>query len=314
MSTELTTASANLIEIETQLVREWLTFSELNGASKSTLTAYEKGLRVFADWLKENGTGNVTPTTILKFKAELAGKYSIQTTNLRLTAVRSFYRFLVLTERIAFNPASEIKGVKRPKARQHKRQALGNGEMKALFESCDDSRDGKRTLAILSLMGYCALRQIEINRANIGDLDDIDGRMVLYVQGKGHTEKDEFVIIPTHQETTIREWLAVRMTITPHQDDDALFVSFSNRTYGKRISTRSIQELTKARFADSGIVGSKKTTHSLRHSALTNAYRNGASPMQVQALGRHQSFDTTLIYIHETNRIDNPPEDLICYQ
>jgi len=60
-------------------------------------------------------------------------------------------------------------------------------------------------------------------------------------------------------------------------------------------------------------VGDNKTTHSLRHSAITNAIRNGASPMQVQAMARHSSFDTTLNYVHEVDRIDNPAEDLISY-
>lgn len=62
------------------------------------------------------------------------------------------------------------------------------------------------------------------------------------------------------------------------------------------------------------MVGNAKTTHSLRHSAITNAIRRGASPMQVQAMARHASFDTTLGYYHEVSRLDDPAEDLIHYE
>lgn len=49
-------------------------------------------------------------------------------------------------------------------------------------------------------------------------------------------------------------------------------------------------------------------------SAITNAIRNGASPMQVQAMARHASFDTILGYYYEVNRIDNPAEGFIILQ
>jgi integrase/recombinase XerC/integrase/recombinase XerD len=60
-------------------------------------------------------------------------------------------------------------------------------------------------------------------------------------------------------------------------------------------------------------VGEQKTGHSVRHSAITNAIRNGASPMQVQAMARHASFDTTLGYYHEVSRLDDPAEDRVRY-
>ena len=99
-----------------------------------------------------------------------------------------------------------------------------------------------------------------------------------------------------------------------HGDDDALFISLSNRSRGQRLATRSIRAMVKARFKQADVVGNRKSTHSLRHSAITNAIRRGASPMQVQAMARHASFDTTLGYYHETARVDDPAEDLIHYE
>ena len=71
--------------------------------------------------------------------------------------------------------------------------------------------------------------------------------------------------------------------------------------------------MVKDRFRLAGVVNGGKTTHSLRHSAISNAIRNGAEPIQVQAMARHQSFDTTLSYYHEISRTEKPAEDLIEY-
>ncbi|RLC75123.1 MAG: hypothetical protein DRI81_12630 [Chloroflexi bacterium] len=100
----------------------------------------------------------------------------------------------------------------------------------------------------------------------------------------------------------------------PYSGDDApLFVSLSNRTRGNRLTTRAIRAIVKDRYAQAGVVGNRKTTHSLRHSAITNAIRRGATPMQVQAMARHSSFDTTLGYFHQEARTANPAEDFIEY-
>ena len=142
-------------------------------------------------------------------------------------------------------------------------------------------------------------------------IDIIRDKMRLKVrQGKGYKEADEIVIIPRDQEQVIHAWIAERKKIS---QEGALFISLSNRSKGARLSLRAIRYIAKERYAAAGVVGDKKSTHSLRHSAITNAIRNGASPMQVQAMARHASFNTTLGYIHSVNRIDNPAEDFIRY-
>lgn len=71
--------------------------------------------------------------------------------------------------------------------------------------------------------------------------------------------------------------------------------------------------MIKARYRQAGVAGNRKTSHSLRHSAITNAIRHGGTPLQVQALAGHASFDTTLAYFHGEARTANPAEDLISY-
>jgi len=297
------------------LIAEWLQYEAERGASQATMTTYKKSIEVFRDWVLANGLddpGIIKPSDMRRYKKDLAEQYAPQTVNLRLSGARSFFRFLVNTDRILANPAAEVQGVKRSKSRRHRREELTTEEVRAVLADCrvDTTPEGKRDLAIITLMAFCALRSIEINRANLDNLKTEQDRMILEVQGKGYQEADEIVIIPRDQEQVIRSWIAERKKISK---TGPLFISMSNRTRGARLSLRAIRDLVKERYKMAGVVGDKKTTHSLRHSAITNAIRNGASPLQVQAMARHSSFDTTLGYIHAVNRIDNPAEDMIRY-
>ena len=296
------------------LINEWLNYEAARGASAATLQTYKKSIEVFRDWVIENGLQDpqiVRPSDIRNFKKGLSDQYAPQTVNLRLSGVRSFFRFLVNTDRLLANPAADIRGIKRSKTKRHKREELTSEEVRAVLATCNGQKpQDKRDLAILTLMAYCGLRSVEINRANIANLKTDNDRLVLEVQGKGYKEADEIVIIPRDQEQVIHAWIAYRKEI---DQEGPLFISLSNRSKGARLSLRAIRYIAKKRFAAAGVVGDKKSTHSLRHSAITNAIRNGASPMQVQAMARHASFDTTLGYIHSVNRIDSPAEDFIRY-
>ena len=320
MSTDLTISQGQRDAITTavtDLVDEWLRYCrDADDTSPATLQAYRRGLGVWADWLRESGNaGVVTPATVVRFKGWLQARYSPQTVNLRLSAVRSFYRWCVVTERLPTSPAGSVKGVKRSNSKQHKRDALTNGEVLDVLVTCDPGTlPGVRDRALLTLMVFCAMREVEVHRANIGNLKTQGDRLVLEVQGNGRREADEVVVIPRDREHVIRDCLAHRMTFREHGQGDPLFVSLSNRTRGQRLSTRAIRAIVKARYRQAGVVGYRKTTHSLRHSAITNSIRHGATPMQVQAMARHTSFDTTLGYFHEESRTANPAEDFISYE
>ena len=300
----------NLVKSTYDFIENWIENERLQGKSEATLESYRRGLARFTKYLAENGITNPTPTDISEFRVYLLATYSAQSVNLSLSAVRSFYRYLVAVGAMPYSIASDVKGAKRAKANQHKRSELSAGEVLDVLATCDDTPEGIRDRAIITLMAYCGLRAIEIQRANLDNLK-INGRMVLWVQGKGRTEADELVVIPRGQEIVIRRWLAERKKLSTAEP--ALFVSLSKRNQGERLSTRAIRNLVKEHYRKAGVDDDTKTTHSLRHSAITSAIRHGATPMQVQAMARHASFDTTLNYVHEVNRLDSPAEDLIKY-
>jgi site-specific recombinase XerD len=296
-------------------VEHWLEHCKTNDdASEATITAYRTSIDVWIDWLaSKRHSAPVTPQDVSAFKEWLKKHYSAQTANIRLTAVRSFYAWMVNTGRLPISPAANVKGVKRAKSRMHKRDALTDVEVERVLATCDATPEGLRDKAIIALKAYCALRDIEIHRANLDSLRTQAERMVLVVHGKGHSEADRIVVIPVDKELLVRDWLHARAKVAGLDKNEPLFVSLSRRSLGQRLSLSAIRRMAKARFAEAGVVGDTKTSHSLRHSAITNAIRHGATPLQVQEMAGHTSFDTTLIYYHETDRLSNPAEDLIDY-
>ena len=307
----ITQADQKAIITQDFIVR-WMDHERMRGQSPRTLETYLRGFERFGRWLVDQGIEAPTARDIAQFKADLAERYAVQTVNLTLTAVRSFYRYLVSIEAITSNPAREIPGIKRPKARRHKRSALTAAEVRAVLDACDPGTvAGIRDKAIIMLMVYCGLRTIEIHRADIKDLGSEGDRMTLYVTGKGHREADATAVIPRDQERVIRAWITERRRLG--DQDPALFVSLSPRSKGRRLSTRAIREMVTGYYDLAGVAGENKTTHSLRHTAITTYIKAGGDLMGAQALARHESPETTTGYIHEVNRISNPPEDLISY-
>lgn len=313
MSAIRTTVSAELVPRVSldELVSAWSEYLAVDRA-ETTRAAYLKGLRLFREWLQAAGLdlARVRPADVRTWREHLKETYAAQTVNLWLSAVRRFYAFLVEEYNAPIlNPAAEVRGAsRRGQSRRHKRDELTSSEVLVVLVTCDDSDAGIRDQAILSLMAYCALRTVEVHRSDIVDLQTRDNRTVLWIRGKGHEEADDFVVLPATAEAAVQSWIAAR-----GKESGPLFRSLSRQNRDNRLSLRAIRGMVKARFDNAGVVGDRKSTHSLRHSAISSAIRHGAEPLQVQAMARHRSFDTTLGYYHEIARTTNPAEDLVDY-
>jgi len=272
-----------------------------------TAITYKRGVTKFIDWL---GTTPPVPDTIRKWKADLLkDKKRTASVNVWLAGLRSFFGWLAEEGQIPFDPTQAIKGAKRKGANSsHVRELLTDREMVRLLEQPNrETREGVRDFAILSIMAYTAARGIEIHRADLEDLRTMDGALVLKVQGKGRDEKGETLVLSHEAENAVRDWLVLR-----GQEAGALFTSGSNKSRGERLSRRSLREIVKDYMIAAGIHGNK-TTHSLRHTAITNAIRHGVPIQKVKGMSRHASLDTLMIYYHEVDRLSDPAERYINY-
>ena len=274
---------------------------------QDTAITYHRGVLKFVTWL---GNTQPVPDTIRRWKADLLkDKKRTASVNVWLAGLRSFFGWLAEEGQIPFDPTQAIKGAKRKGANSaHVRELLTDREVvRLLAQPNRESREGVRDYAILSIMVYTAARGIEIHRADLEDLKTMDGALVLKVQGKGRDEKGEMLVLSHEAENAVRDWLALR-----GQEAGALFTSSSNKSKGERLSRRALREIVKDYMNAAGIHGNK-TTHSLRHTAITNAIRHGVPIQKVKGMSRHASLDTLMIYYHEVDRLSDPAERHISY-
>lgn len=293
------------ISLISERFAQWLDGIE---ATDDTRDTYEHAITLFLVWA--NDLKLITPEVFREWRNSLIGAPT--TINLYLSVIRSFYGWCADQGYIDLSPLAGIKGLKRPGANMtYQRDGLTADEVRKVMSMCGDSQIGIRDCAIIVLMAYAGLRTIEVYRADMVDLRTRGDRRILWVHGKGHTSKDDFVVISSIANEYLNRWLANR---PKEKASSSLFISLSNRSFGDRLSRSAIRRLVKHYFELANIVDDRKTTHSLRHSAITFAIRGGATPIQAQKFARHIDPKTTMKYYHELDRTEAPAEDLISYE
>ena len=271
-------------------------------ATPNTVRTYRGSLKQWFLYLRQNQIGHPDSETVRQYRQELqnSGKKPTTVKNY-IIAVKRFFEW---TEEAGFYPniAKYIKSGHLSK--NFKKDYLTSSQAKKILDEIDRSTlKGKRDYAMLVTMLTMGLRTIEITRANIEDIRTKGDATVLYVQGKGHEEKDDLIRMPYHVETAIRDYLSVRNIANPSAP---LFVSTSNHNHNGRMTTRSIRRIVKTAFISAGFNSPRLTAHSTRHTAATLSLLNGATLQQTQELLRHKNISTTEIYAHNIDATTNP--------
>lgn len=275
-------------------------------ATPKTIETYTKAIRQFLIYLKVNDIKQPNRADIIAYKEYVASKYKPTTAQNYLMAVKQFFKWTA-QEGIYPNIADNVKAVKLDKG--HKKDYLTTAQVKNMLSTADCSTlKGLRDYAILALMVTTGLRTIEIVRANFEDMRTVADFTALYIQGKGHTEKTEFVKLTQPVENAIRLYLKFRGKV---KGTDPLFCSCSNRDKNQRMTTRSISRIAKTHLIQAGLNSDRLTAHSLRHTTATLNLLNGGSVEETQQLLRHTSINTTLIYSHALERAKNNSEERI---
>ena len=287
---------------------EWLALEVESGQiSEATAATYKNGLRKFAKW-GASDPEHTNDDAIKEWIASLRAAGMAQNTiSVWFAGVRAFFQWAISKHHVTADPTQGVKrGKRKGTARKHKREMLTDDEMIRVL----NSHLSTRNRALVFLLAYTGARGIELHRANIEDMRTDGGELVLHVQGKGEIEKDEKIILAhPDAKNSIYNYLSERKA-----NSGPLFVSEGNRTAGERLGSRAIRRIVRDVLDDAGITSRNKTTHSFRHSAITNAIQNGASLLDAQAMARHASANTTQIYYHHLDRMTNAAEKRIDYR
>jgi len=208
----------------------------------------------------------------------------------KLSAIRSFYRYLMREGMITTNP---IEKASSPKLDKRLPSFLTLDEIKRLLEAADLSDPaGQRDRALLELLYASGLRVSELAQLNLEQVD-LDTNEVR-VWGKG--SKERVVLMGKPAAEALNTYLTQgRPKLLGKKKNSAFFLNPD----GGRLSERSIQRMLE-KYAKLAGIGKRVHPHMLRHTFATHLLDGGADLRVVQELLGHTSLNTTQIYTHVT--------------
>lgn len=260
--------------------------------NKNSKKLYRRTLRQFFAWIKENNyqLNDIARSHILEYQNSLLDrKLTALTVGSYLTVVKLFFEW-TNDNLIYKNVAKNIKAPTRKNG--FIKQPLTPGQTTDLLEHLQTTN--KRDYAIINLIVRTGLRTIEVHRANVEDIKMRGSQRILEIQGKGHNDKNNFVMLTPKAYKPIEDYLNARGV---KDNTEPLFTSKSNRTRSARLATRSISRIAKEGLQAIGLDENIYTAHSLRHTAGTNILiaTQGNYKMAQQTL-RHANPATTQLY------------------
>lgn len=286
-------------------IDRFLRDAQINEVTKKN---YRSTLTHFFEW---HGNSSLpTKQDILSYLDTLrSGGLNENSVTTKLAALKSFFSYYS-AEGLP-NPTAQIKSAKRPS--EHLKDSLTRDEVRRLMDFECYSVVDYRDKAVLMLKLAAGLRDVELYRANIGDLSHKRDQRILYVCGKGRTSKDEWVILRPEVYSTLLEYLRERGN---PKSDEPLIATHGNKGSG-RASARTLHRITYSRLLDAGLKRQRISPHTLRHTCADLAIlgmeeeHGVADPLKVQKLLRHKSINTSLKYIRNASRLTNGAEHYI---
>ena len=272
--------------------------------SPNTAAAYAQDLDCFLIWASNCGIDvlQATHRDFRRFLSSLSGAgYAKTTVNRRLSAVRSFYSWLVREGVIESNPAAVVSSPKLPKPLPH---VLSQEDVEKLLKCADASTPtGALDAALVELLYASGARIGEVASLDVDRIDFSDKSVRLF--GKGSKER----IVPLYPAAlhALDAYLAHARPVllanhkgglTAEEAADAQRALFINAR-GARMSERSLRARFEKLLAQAGLAG-MATPHTMRHTFATEVLDGGADLRSVQEMLGHASLSTTQIYTHLT--------------
>ncbi|MDD1630083.1 MAG: tyrosine recombinase XerC [Methylococcaceae bacterium] len=259
-------------------------------ASEHTVKSYQRDIKHLANYCTDKFIHYWTGLTQSDLRAHIASRHrlGISSTSLQreLSAIRSFYNFLLKKRLADTNPAQHVKA---PKQARKLPKTLDVDQINGLLEAGTNSALEIRDLAMFELFYSSGLRLSELAALNLTDVDLPDNSLIVRT-GKGG--KSRLLPIGSKAATAINNWLQQRLKNVA-ASESALFVS--NR--GTRLSQRSI-ELRLNQWCKKKGIAEHIHPHMLRHSFASHLLESSQDLRAVQELLGHSNISTTQIYTH----------------
>jgi len=254
--------------------------------SPNTVSSYCSDIESFLEAVPLSPT-DTTPDDVEKYLAQCSERISKRSQARLLSALKSYFDWMVLEREIQDNPCDRVDA---PKLGKYLPSVLSVEEVGAIMDSVDlTSEAGLRDRAILEVLYGCGLRVSEVSGLKISDVYIQEG--FVRVIGKGDKQR----IVPAGDMAldALKAYLEARPEPAGPEYDDIVFL---NR-FGKSLSRVSIFTMVKRQALLAG-VRKEISPHTFRHSFATHLIENGADLRSVQEMLGHESILTTEIYTH----------------
>lgn len=306
---ELTTTNNAVITAQgfnsSRFAGAWETW--IKDRADTTQAGYNVTVKCFLEWIVKEGITAPTREDIVSYREWLVTPHTSRKTGEEITfsadtaaryfrGVKMFFAFLEdqglykdITKNVR-SPKTRIKGFKR--------DSLEREDCLRILGSIDRTTEaGKRDYCIILSCVSCGFRIIEMQRADIGDIETHAGEHRLYIKGKGHLEKDDYKKIEAELWEALEDYLKARGT----KDKEApLFsaVASNAKPGGGRLTEPSFSRIVKTVLKKAGYDSRRITAHSLRHTSVTLDRKAGASLEEASKHARHSSITITQRYDH----------------
>ncbi|MBQ7409138.1 MAG: site-specific tyrosine recombinase XerD [Alphaproteobacteria bacterium] len=247
------------------------------GRSQKTLIAYSSDLKAAQSEIGD--LLNATNEDIQNYLSHLPDKPS--SIARKASALRSFYKFLMLEKIITKNPTANLELPKRGRALP---KYLSPQEIELLISSAGDTKNSVRLRCMIELLYASGLRVSELCElpmsANLGDK--------LLIHGKGAKER----LVPMHEgaQYALHKWLELR-------DSDSKYI-FPSSAHDGHITRDGFFKILKKCALLAGIDQHRVSPHVLRHSFASHLLAGGANLRVIQTMLGHEDISTTQIYTH----------------
>jgi integrase/recombinase XerC len=260
--------------------------------SEETEKSYKVDLLQFEEFANECDLQlkEVNPNTVREWVVQMMDKgMSASSINRKLSALRSFYRYLLKQRVISADPMRKINGPKRKKPLP---MFVKEKEMDRLLDDIDfgNGFEGHRDKLIIQLFYETGIRLAELVGLNDADVDF--GSKVIKVTGKRNKQR----IIPFGEELAkaMQDYLAERNQTVSTQTG-----AFITKGDGGRIPRSNVQNIVRQNLSKVTTM-KKRSPHVLRHTFATSMLNHQAELGAIKELLGHESLATTEVYTHTT--------------
>ena len=265
--------------------------------SPHTLKAYDSDLSMFFEYIsKEYGPTEVSAITHFYIRSWIVSLIDTGVTprsvNRKITALKSFFKFLLREKIVEQSPMGRIQS---PKVGKRLPKFIDETRMEALFSEIvfEEGFKGIRDHAILELFYGTGMRLSELVNLPVADVDF--SNQSVKVLGKRNKER----IIPfsntvTH---TLKHYMSQRSIFLEAEHKQSQFLFFENSC--NQLYPKFVYRLIK-KYLGMVTTGDSRNPHVLRHTFATHMLNNGAELNAVKEILGHSSLAATQVYTHNT--------------